>query len=180
MWFSPLVKLGAQRPLQASDLYSLEHENSSRVIVSQFDRNWLASIQKMLVWPFHLMHLPFINKTQLLLWNNTLKYTCLVFSISTFCFYGLQKNLELIIKFLFVRAFAIIYTKTLISVYDFRERPKMTYDKRSSKVGFYRTVRPKASVIPALFKTFGRTFLLGAILKLCQNLIMFINPQLLK
>lgn len=97
-----------------------------------------------------------------------------------FLFLWTPKNLELIIIFIFVRAFAIIYTKTLIYAYVFRERPKMTYDKRSSKVGFYRTVRPKASVIPALFKTFGRTFLLGAILKLCQNLIMFINPQLLK
>ncbi|KAG8247448.1 Canalicular multispecific organic anion transporter 1 [Homalodisca vitripennis] len=105
-WFTPLVKLGAKKPLEASDMFTLNHENTSKVIVSRFDKNWVVSVEK-------------------------------------------------------------------------TNRPKVSYDKRSSKVGFYRTVRPQTSILSALCKTFGPSFLMGSLLKLFQDIVVFINPQLL-
>lgn len=37
-----------------------------------------------------------------------------------------------------------------------------------------------ASILPALVKAFGPTFLFGALLKLSQDVLTFVSPQLLK
>ncbi|XP_054270085.1 multidrug resistance-associated protein 1-like [Macrosteles quadrilineatus] len=106
-WFTPTVMQGARKPLSAEDMYSLNHENSCRIIVPEFEGRWEASLQQV-------------------------------------------------------------------------QRPKVSYDKRSSKIGFYRPVRPQASILPALLRTFGPMFLVGSFFKFAQDLILFANPQLLK
>lgn len=38
----------------------------------------------------------------------------------------------------------------------------------------------QASILPSLCKAFGPTFLFGALLKLFQDVLTFVNPQILK
>lgn len=40
-------------------------------------------------------------------------------------------------------------------------------------------MKKEASVLPALCKAFGPTFLFGSMLKLSQDIMTFINPQIL-
>ena len=40
--------------------------------------------------------------------------------------------------------------------------------------------RKKVSVLPALFKSFGATFVFAAIMELSGNMLTFVSPQILK
>jgi ATP-binding cassette, subfamily C (CFTR/MRP), member 1 len=56
-----------------------------------------------------------------------------------------------------------------------------TYKKAPSTVNISSTkARKKASILPALCKAFGPTFIFGACLKLCQDLLTFASPQILR
>jgi hypothetical protein len=52
---------------------------------------------------------------------------------------------------------------------DFKHQPKKPEKTRG-----------RASIIPVLFHAFGATFFFGAFLKLCQDLLTFASPQILK
>ncbi|XP_048522372.1 multidrug resistance-associated protein 1 isoform X3 [Dendroctonus ponderosae] len=51
--------------------------------------------------------------------------------------------------------------------------------KGSGEVDFLPASKKEASVLPALLKSFGPMFLFGAMLKLMQDILMFVSPQLL-
>uniref|UniRef100_A0A182PLM5 Multidrug resistance-associated protein 1 n=1 Tax=Anopheles epiroticus TaxID=199890 RepID=A0A182PLM5_9DIPT len=81
-------------------------------------------------------------------------------------------------------AFLHHWNKTLEKTYQSRETSNdVTFKKlgNSARVDF-RTTKAKniASILPALIKTFGGTFLLGSFLKLGQDLLTFASPQILK
>ncbi|XP_053672165.1 multidrug resistance-associated protein 1 [Anopheles nili] len=81
-------------------------------------------------------------------------------------------------------AFLHHWNKTLEKTYQSRETSNdVTFKKlgNSARVDF-RTTKSKsiASILPALIKTFGGTFLLGSFLKLGQDLLTFASPQILK
>ncbi|XP_038214944.1 multidrug resistance-associated protein 1 isoform X4 [Zerene cesonia] len=59
--------------------------------------------------------------------------------------------------------------------------PKATYSKTSASVNFKPESEKKpASILPALCLAFGGQFLFGALLKLINDVLMFLSPQLLK
>lgn len=61
--------------------------------------------------------------------------------------------------------------------------PKASFRKRSGNVDFgdgKQRKKSQASILPALCKAFGSTFLFGSLLKLVQDLLTFVQPQLLK
>ncbi|XP_045495078.1 multidrug resistance-associated protein 1 isoform X3 [Colias croceus] len=59
--------------------------------------------------------------------------------------------------------------------------PKATYSKTSASVNFKPESEKKpASILPALCMAFGGQFLFGALLKLINDVLMFLSPQLLK
>ncbi|CAH2108143.1 unnamed protein product [Euphydryas editha] len=59
--------------------------------------------------------------------------------------------------------------------------PKATYTKTSASVNFKPDKERKpASILPALCLAFGGQFLFGAFLKLINDLLMFISPQVLR
>uniref|UniRef100_A0A182QBD7 ABC-type glutathione-S-conjugate transporter n=1 Tax=Anopheles farauti TaxID=69004 RepID=A0A182QBD7_9DIPT len=82
-------------------------------------------------------------------------------------------------------AFLHHWNKTLEKTYQQRETSNdVTFKKmgaNAARVDF-RTTKTKniASILPALVKTFGGTFLLGSFLKLGQDLLTFASPQILK
>lgn len=58
---------------------------------------------------------------------------------------------------------------------------EVNYKSESSRVQFSPLKKKKqASILPAMVKAFGSTFLFGALLKLFQDILMFVNPQVLK
>lgn len=68
--------------------------------------------------------------------------------------------------------------------------PKATYSKNAGSVDFSATTsaagggrkkqKYQASVLPAICKAFGPTFLFGSFMKLIQDFLNFVNPQILK
>ncbi|XP_058124357.1 multidrug resistance-associated protein 1 isoform X3 [Anopheles coustani] len=82
-------------------------------------------------------------------------------------------------------AFLANWNKTLEKTYQARDTSNdVTFKKlgaNSARVDF-RTTKAKsiASILPALIKTFGGTFLFGSFLKLGQDLLTFASPQILK
>ncbi|KAI9208345.1 P-loop containing nucleoside triphosphate hydrolase protein [Polychytrium aggregatum] len=44
-WLNPLYKLGSKRPLQPEDLFQLDHEQKSSVLVLQFEEHWNRALQ---------------------------------------------------------------------------------------------------------------------------------------
>uniref|UniRef100_A0AAG5CW74 ABC-type glutathione-S-conjugate transporter n=1 Tax=Anopheles atroparvus TaxID=41427 RepID=A0AAG5CW74_ANOAO len=82
-------------------------------------------------------------------------------------------------------AFLAHWNKTLEKTYQTRETSNdVTFKKlgaNSARVDF-RTTKSKsiASILPALIKTFGGTFLFGSFLKFGQDLLTFASPQILK
>lgn len=67
-------------------------------------------------------------------------------------------------------------------VYRKPSEPKATYGAENGGVDFKPSQPTKkiVSVLPALCKTFGPEFFLGALLKLVQDLLAFVSPQILK
>lgn len=61
------------------------------------------------------------------------------------------------------------------------QNAKASFRKSSGQVDFDNDRKKKvSSILPALCKAFGATFLFGAVLKLIQDIMTFISPQLLK
>uniref|UniRef100_A0A182MKW0 ABC-type glutathione-S-conjugate transporter n=1 Tax=Anopheles culicifacies TaxID=139723 RepID=A0A182MKW0_9DIPT len=81
-------------------------------------------------------------------------------------------------------AFLHHWNKTLAKTYQTRETSNdVTFKKLGNTASVdFRTTKSKniASILPALIKTFGGTFLLGSFLKLGQDLLTFASPQILK
>lgn len=58
---------------------------------------------------------------------------------------------------------------------------KAEYTKASSSVNITRPKsEKKASILPAICKAFGPTFLFGSVLKLVQDILTFVSPQILR
>ncbi|XP_043498528.1 multidrug resistance-associated protein 1 isoform X2 [Polistes fuscatus] len=61
------------------------------------------------------------------------------------------------------------------------QNAKASFRKSSGQVNFDNTPKKKvSSILPPLCKAFGATFIFGAVLKLVQDIMSFISPQLLK
>ena len=60
--------------------------------------------------------------------------------------------------------------------------PRATYGAENGGVDFKPSPPPKkiVSVLPALCKTFAPEFVMGALLKLVQDLLAFVSPQILR
>ncbi|XP_018359852.1 PREDICTED: multidrug resistance-associated protein 1 isoform X1 [Trachymyrmex cornetzi] len=110
-WFDSLAWKGFRKPLETSDLWSMNPEDMATEIVPKFDKYW-------------------------------------------------NKNLR----------------KT-----DEVESVKASYRQTSGQVDFNSSRKKKvASILPPICKAFGATFMFGAFLKLIQDIMTFISPQILK
>ncbi|KYN40568.1 Multidrug resistance-associated protein 1 [Trachymyrmex septentrionalis] len=110
-WFDSLAWKGFRKPLETSDLWSMNPEDMATEIVPKFDKYW-------------------------------------------------NKNLR----------------KT-----DEVENVKASYRQTSGQVDFNNIRKKKvASILPPICKAFGATFMFGAFLKLIQDIMTFISPQILK
>ncbi|CAL1682835.1 unnamed protein product [Lasius platythorax] len=110
-WFDSLAWKGFRKPLETSDLWSMNPEDMATEIVPKFDKYW-------------------------------------------------NKNL----------------IKT-----DEVESAKASFRKASGQVDFNGGRKKKvASILPPICKAFGATFMFGAFLKLIQDIMTFISPQILK
>lgn len=67
-------------------------------------------------------------------------------------------------------------------LYTYRvESAKASFRKASGQVDFNDGQKKKvASILPPICKAFGATFMFGAFLKLIQDIMTFISPQILK
>jgi ATP-binding cassette subfamily C (CFTR/MRP) protein 1 len=72
----------------------------------------------------------------------------------------------------------------LIPLFNFSvPSPKATFRKTSGNVDFAgakQWKRRQASILPALCKAFGPTFIFGSLLKMIQDILTFSSPQILK
>ncbi|XP_032672071.1 multidrug resistance-associated protein 1 isoform X3 [Odontomachus brunneus] len=110
-WFDALAWKGFRKPLEASDLWSMNPEDMAMEIVPKFDKYWVKNLRKR----------------------------------------------------------------------DEVENAKASFRKASGQVDFNNGRKKKvASILPPICKAFGATFLFGAFLKLFQDIMTFISPQLLK
>ncbi|GAB0099313.1 multidrug resistance-associated protein 1 [Sergentomyia squamirostris] len=79
--------------------------------------------------------------------------------------------------------FAKYWNKTLAKTAE-KNRPtppKATFSKDSASVSFTKPKAKKtASILPAIIKAFGPTFLFGAMLKFIQDILTFVSPQVLR
>ncbi|XP_047368145.1 multidrug resistance-associated protein 1 isoform X4 [Vespa velutina] len=117
-WFDALAWKGFKKPLESTDLWSMNPEDTASEIVPKFDRHWSKTSKKgdKLFWSY--------------------------FSV---------------------------------------QNAKASFRKSSGQVDFDNDRKKKvSSILPALCKAFGATFLFGAVLKLIQDIMTFISPQLLK
>ncbi|XP_043683568.1 multidrug resistance-associated protein 1 isoform X2 [Vespula pensylvanica] len=117
-WFDSLAWKGFKKPLESTDLWSMNPEDTASEIVPKFGRHWSKTSKKgdKLIWSY--------------------------FSV---------------------------------------QNAKASFRKSSGQVDFDNDRRKKvSSILPALCKAFGATFLFGAVLKLIQDIMTFISPQLLK
>ncbi|XP_059617032.1 multidrug resistance-associated protein 1 isoform X4 [Phlebotomus argentipes] len=79
--------------------------------------------------------------------------------------------------------FAKYWNKTLAKVAEKNAPtpPKATFSKDSASVNFTKPKAKKnASILPAIVKAFGPTFLFGAMLKFIQDILTFVSPQVLR
>ncbi|GAB1859186.1 Multidrug resistance-associated protein 1 isoform X7 [Camponotus japonicus] len=110
-WFDPLAWKGFRKPLETSDLWSMNPEDMATEIVPKFDKYWNKSLIKR----------------------------------------------------------------------DEVENAKASYRKASGQVNFNGSQKKKiASILPPICKAFGATFMFGAFLKMVQDIMTFISPQILK
>lgn len=70
----------------------------------------------------------------------------------------------------------------ILSLYTYRvESTKASFRKTSGQVDLNGSRKKKvASILPPICKAFGATFMFGAFLKLLQDIMTFISPQILK
>ncbi|XP_077258462.1 multidrug-Resistance like Protein 1 isoform X6 [Temnothorax americanus] len=117
-WFDSLAWKGFRKPLETSDLWSMNPEDMATEIVPKFDKYWNKNLRK---------------------------------------------------------------TDELIWTYFRVESAKASYRKASGQVDFNSGRKKKiASILPPICKAFGATFMFGAFLKLIQDVMTFISPQILK
>ncbi|XP_025986918.1 multidrug resistance-associated protein 1 isoform X4 [Solenopsis invicta] len=117
-WFDSLAWKGFRKPLETSDLWSMNPEDMATEIVPKFDKYWNKSLRK---------------------------------------------------------------TDELIWTYFRVESAKASYRKASGQVDFNSSRKKKiASILPPICKAFGATFMFGAFLKLIQDIMTFISPEILK
>ncbi|KAL0104446.1 hypothetical protein PUN28_017289 [Cardiocondyla obscurior] len=117
-WFDALAWKGFRKPLETSDLWSMNPEDMATEIVPKFDKYWNKNLRK---------------------------------------------------------------TDELIWTYFRVESAKVSYRKASGQVDFNDGRKKKvASILPPICKAFGATFMFGAFLKLIQDVMTFISPQILK
>ncbi|XP_011305034.1 multidrug resistance-associated protein 1 isoform X4 [Fopius arisanus] len=110
-WFDALAWRGFKKPLETSDLWSMNPEDTASEIVPRFDKYWNKSVQK--------------------------------------C--------------------------------DNNQSAKASFEKASGQVNFDSGRKKKmASILIPLCRAFGPTFIFGAFLKLSQDIMIFIGPQVLK
>ncbi|XP_025986920.1 multidrug resistance-associated protein 1 isoform X7 [Solenopsis invicta] len=110
-WFDSLAWKGFRKPLETSDLWSMNPEDMATEIVPKFDKYWNKSLRKT----------------------------------------------------------------------DEVESAKASYRKASGQVDFNSSRKKKiASILPPICKAFGATFMFGAFLKLIQDIMTFISPEILK
>uniref|UniRef100_A0A8B9FIS4 Canalicular multispecific organic anion transporter 2 n=1 Tax=Amazona collaria TaxID=241587 RepID=A0A8B9FIS4_9PSIT len=120
-WFTSMAILGYKRPLEDKDLWSLNEDDTSKVIVQQLSKEWDKE-------KFHSSRKE--DVTYMKRSNNVLNHTG----------DGLQEA-EVLIR----------------------------HKKHNRKPSF----------LKALLRTFGSYFLIGSFFKLIQDLLSFVNPQLL-
>ncbi|XP_011882151.1 PREDICTED: multidrug resistance-associated protein 1 isoform X4 [Vollenhovia emeryi] len=117
-WFDSLAWKGFRKPLETSDLWSMNPEDMATEIVPKFDKYWNKNLRK---------------------------------------------------------------TDELIWTYFRVESAKASYRKASGQVDFNSGRKKKiASILPPICKAFGATFMFGAFLKLIQDVMTFISPQILR
>ncbi|KAG7197437.1 hypothetical protein KM043_013293 [Ampulex compressa] len=110
-WFDSLAWKGFKKPLESTDLWSMNPEDMASEIVPKFDKYWSKNSRK-------------------------------------------TENVQ---------------------------SAKASFRKTSGQVDFNNGRKKKmSSILPALCKAFGATFLFGALLKLIQDVMTFISPQILK
>uniref|UniRef100_A0A1B0DM26 ABC-type glutathione-S-conjugate transporter n=1 Tax=Phlebotomus papatasi TaxID=29031 RepID=A0A1B0DM26_PHLPP len=79
--------------------------------------------------------------------------------------------------------FAKYWNKTLAKTAEKNKPtpPKATFSKDAASVNFTKPkARKNASILPAIVKAFGPTFLFGAMLKFFQDILTFVSPQVLR
>ncbi|XP_067207174.1 multidrug resistance-associated protein 1 isoform X3 [Linepithema humile] len=117
-WFDSLAWKGFRKPLETSDLWSMNPEDMATEIVPKFDKYWNKNLRK---------------------------------------------------------------TDELVWTYFRVESAKASFRKASGQVDFNNGRKKKiASILPPICKAFGATFMFGAFLKLVQDIMTFISPQILK
>ncbi|XP_036148326.1 multidrug resistance-associated protein 1 isoform X7 [Monomorium pharaonis] len=118
-WFDSLAWKGFRKPLETSDLWSMNPEDMAAEIVPKFDKYWNKNVKK---------------------------------------------------------------TDELIWTYFRVESTKASYRKASGGQVDFNSSRKKkiASILPPICKAFGATFMFGAFLKLIQDVMTFISPEILK
>ncbi|XP_044001771.1 multidrug resistance-associated protein 1 isoform X9 [Aphidius gifuensis] len=116
-WFDKMAWTGFKKPLEPTDLWSMNPEDTAAEIIPKFDKHWNKRVQK----------------CEKLLWN---------------------------------------YCST---------SAKASFEKSTGHVDLnnQRNKKKVASITIPLCKAFGGTFIFGAILKLTQDIMIFISPQIL-
>nr|CAD7400512.1 unnamed protein product [Timema poppensis] len=112
-WFDALAWKGFRKPLETSDLWNMNPEDTSSEVVPMFDKYWEKSKRK---------------------------------------------------------------SEKVSS-------PKATFRKTSGRIDFVsgkQKTKQQASVLPAICKAFGPTFLFGSALKLFNDILTFVSPQILR
>uniref|UniRef100_A0A8D0F9M8 Canalicular multispecific organic anion transporter 2 n=1 Tax=Strix occidentalis caurina TaxID=311401 RepID=A0A8D0F9M8_STROC len=127
-WFTSMAVLGYKRPLEDKDLWSLNEDDTSKIIVQQLSKEWDKE-----------------------------KAECkqLLYSKST-----------------------VIVQKCLGSRKTFSRKPETMPGEAEVLIRDKKHNR-KPSFLKALLRTFGPYFLIGSFFKLIQDLLSFVNPQLL-
>ncbi|KAL1463595.1 hypothetical protein WDU94_015335, partial [Cyamophila willieti] len=127
-WFDRMAWLGYKKPLEAKDLWDLNHEDMSREVVPVFDRHWKDSLRKAQGSPTA----GGTPRTQA----------------------------------------AYLKSASNVDIANGGGAKSGAGDKSKKPP-------PQASIITALCKTFGPTFVFGSSLKLIQDLLTFVSPQIL-
>uniref|UniRef100_A0A8V5GWV8 Canalicular multispecific organic anion transporter 2 n=1 Tax=Melopsittacus undulatus TaxID=13146 RepID=A0A8V5GWV8_MELUD len=122
-WFTSMAILGYKRPLEDKDLWSLNEDDTSKVIVQQLTKEW--DKEKAMSQPLCRKDVTYMKKS-----NNVLNHIG-----------DGPEEAEVLIR-----------------------------DKKHNR---------KPSFLKALLRTFGPYFLIGSFFKLIQDLLSFVNPQLL-
>ncbi|XP_046388552.1 multidrug resistance-associated protein 1-like [Ischnura elegans] len=118
-WFDRLSWTGFKKPLEFSDLWSVEHEHSAAEVYPIFNQYWSQGLKGS---PDSYYSLPRMNDS-----NSAMKES----------------------------------------------------GSKKSHIGGDPVKKTKVSIVPAICKAFGNSFLFGASLKFLQDVLTFVNPQLL-